>query len=111
MAFCPKCKGEYLEGYDHCVFCNVDLVDKLPEGVAPEPLIKLIEVCNVKGDVEANIVKTLLEANDIQVIATGHNVQSVWPLTVDGLGEVKLLVKEEDSEKAKELIKEMQKTD
>ncbi len=108
MAFCPKCKGEYLEGYDRCAFCNVKLVDRLPDGVEPEPLIKLVEVCKVRGDVEANVVRSLLDAYNIEMVSTGHNVQSVWPLTVDGLGEVNILVKERDAKKAKELIEKAQ---
>jgi hypothetical protein len=29
--FCPECKAEYRSGFTHCVDCNVDLVQKLPE--------------------------------------------------------------------------------
>jgi len=29
--FCPQCKGEYRPGFTHCVDCDVDLVEKLPE--------------------------------------------------------------------------------
>ncbi len=29
--FCPKCKGEYRDGFYVCADCNVDLVEKLEE--------------------------------------------------------------------------------
>ena len=28
--FCPKCRGEFREGYTHCRKCDADLVDVLP---------------------------------------------------------------------------------
>jgi hypothetical protein len=29
--FCPECKAEYRSGFTHCVDCDVDLVQELPE--------------------------------------------------------------------------------
>lgn len=31
MAWCPKCRNEYIEGITHCSDCDVDLVDELVE--------------------------------------------------------------------------------
>lgn len=104
MPFCPECKGEYLEGYRHCAFCNVELVDKLPEGVKPEPLIKLVDIHEVQGSAEASIVESLLKAHGIECSATGHNVHGVYPFTVDGLGRIRILVKEEDAGRAGEIL-------
>nr|MCR5837131.1 hypothetical protein [Lachnospiraceae bacterium] len=30
MAWCPKCKNEYIDGITKCVDCGIDLVDELP---------------------------------------------------------------------------------
>jgi len=29
--YCPKCKSEFQEGYDHCHKCDEDLVESLEE--------------------------------------------------------------------------------
>ena len=29
--FCPKCRGEFREGFVRCIKCDVDLVETLPE--------------------------------------------------------------------------------
>ena len=31
MPYCPKCRGEYREGYTRCKECDADLVEQLPE--------------------------------------------------------------------------------
>ena len=31
MAWCPKCRNEYVEGVTVCADCQVPLVDELPE--------------------------------------------------------------------------------
>jgi hypothetical protein len=36
MAWCPKCRNEYVEGITICADCGVELVDILPEEVNPE---------------------------------------------------------------------------
>ena len=48
MAWCPKCKNEYVEGILICPDCEIDLVDELPEDTdenMPIPVI-LCHVCN-----------------------------------------------------------------
>lgn len=42
MAWCPKCRNEYVEGITFCSDCNCDLVDELEE-------IKEIKYINIKG--------------------------------------------------------------
>lgn len=68
--------------------------------------MELIEVCRVQGENEADLVQALLKANEIESIVTGNAVQSVLPFTVDGLGELRVMVRESDAEKARELLKE-----
>jgi hypothetical protein len=65
---------------------------------------KLKEVHKVMGSVEAEVVKSLLESYGIKAVLSSLIVQSVHPFTVDGLGEIKIMVTEEDYEAAKDII-------
>jgi len=68
------------------------------------PDLKFIEVQTVQGPIEAEVIKSLLESHGISVFLKGLVVQSVHAFSADGLGKITVLVKEEDSEKAKQLI-------
>lgn len=66
---------------------------------------KLKELHKVWGPVEAEIIKSYLESNNIVCILRGKVVQSVHPFSADGLGEIKILVSEDDYTRAQELLK------
>ena len=68
------------------------------------PDLKFLEVHTVQGPVEAEVIKSLLESHGISVFLKGLVVQSVHAFSADGLGKITVLVKEEDSETAKQLI-------
>jgi hypothetical protein len=68
--------------------------------------ITLKEVHRVWGLSEAEIVKSFLESNGIDCAFQGRNVQTVYPFTTDGLGEIRIMVKETDYEAAKALLEE-----
>ncbi len=72
---------------------------------------KLKEVHRVWGLSEADIVKSFLESNGIDSVFQGRNVLSVYALTTDGMGEVRIMVKEEDFEAAKALLNESDATE
>ena len=57
---------------------------------------KLVELTAVQGDFEAQVLKGMLESEGIEVAILPGVSQNVLPLTVDGLGEMKLYVKEAD---------------
>jgi hypothetical protein len=67
--------------------------------------IELKEVHKVWGPVEAEVVKNFLESSGILCILRGEVVQSVSPISVDGMGEIKVLVSEKDYDLAKKLLK------
>jgi hypothetical protein len=71
----------------------------------------IVRVHSVQGQPEADLIQSLLEANDIESFTRGRAVQSVHPFTVDGLGEIRILVREEDAEKAAGIIQEFVKSD
>jgi len=66
--------------------------------------VKLKEVQRVWGLSEAEVIKSLLASHGIICIFRGEMVQAIYPITVDGLGEIKILVAERDYELAKSLL-------
>ena len=68
--------------------------------------MKLVEVYRAIGEAEALIIKSLLESNDIPCLLKSHAAPSVHVFTVDGMGEVKVMVSETKAEEARSLIGE-----
>jgi ribonuclease-3 len=65
---------------------------------------ELVVIFRTHSDVEASIVRGLLEANGVMSIVSSAVPHSVFPLTVDGLGEVRISVREDDAEEAIRII-------
>jgi len=55
---------------------------------------------------KALVIKSRLEAEGIPVYLSYDSAVKLYGITVDGLGEVKVLVPEEFEKRAKEIIKE-----
>jgi hypothetical protein len=68
--------------------------------------LKLRELTRVMGPVEAEVIKNFLESQGIPCILRGQMVQAVMPLSVDGMGELRVMVSEADYDLAKELLAE-----
>lgn len=64
----------------------------------------LKEVRRVWGQPEAEIVKSFLENYGIRCVFLGQANLTTYPLTTDGMGEIKIMVAEEDYELAKKLL-------
>lgn len=58
----------------------------------------------VQGEMAANIIKSHLESEGIPVLLKWESVGRVFGLTVDGLGQVKILVPQEFADEAKRII-------
>lgn len=65
---------------------------------------KWVKLTRVWGEVEALLLKGFLEGEDIPVRLQYHVPPSVYPVTVDGLAEVQLLVPEEYLAQAQEAL-------
>ena len=65
---------------------------------------EFIEVYKAAGEVEAYVIKGLLESNDIPCIFQSQTGPSVYMFVGSGLGEIKILVKPEDAEAAQQLL-------
>ena len=66
----------------------------------PGPVV----IFRTHSDVEASIVRGLLESHGIQVLASSAIAHTLFPLTVDGLGEVRLSVHPDAAEEARRII-------
>ncbi len=65
---------------------------------------KLVDVFSASGEMEAHVIKGLLESNGIPCILKSDAATSVHAFTVDGMGEVKVAVLESRVEEAKRII-------
>lgn len=76
------------------------------ENKSPNKLqdLKLKEVHKVWGQNEADVIKSFLESMGIPCYFQGRIVQSIYPFSTDGLGEIKILVPEKDYETARKLL-------
>jgi len=66
--------------------------------------VKIVEVYRAVGEAEALIIKGLLESNGIPCLLKSNAAPSVHVFTIDGMGEVKVMVWESIAEKARRLI-------
>jgi hypothetical protein len=74
-----------------------------------DPESEFKEVYKAWGSAEAEVIKSFLGSHGIPCLLKGLVVQSVHPFTMDGLGEIKILVPEKDFDLAKKLIKSQKK--
>jgi hypothetical protein len=65
---------------------------------------KLVEVYHAGNEMEAQVIKGLLESFDIPCVFRSNAAPSVHLFTMDGMGEVKVMVLESQAAKARELI-------
>jgi len=65
-------------------------------------MLDLVVVFRTNSDVEASIVRGLLETNGVPSVIASHVTQ--FPLAVTDLGEVRLSVRAEDAEEARRII-------
>lgn len=70
---------------------------------------KLVEIYIARGEAEAQIIKGVLDSYGIPNILKAQASPSIHVFTVDGMGQVTILVRAEDADTARELINEEQK--
>ncbi|UCG54116.1 MAG: DUF2007 domain-containing protein [Dehalococcoidia bacterium] len=66
---------------------------------------KMIEVYKAKGELEAQVIKGMLASYGIPCLFQSHAASSVHTFAIDGMGEVRLLVSEDQVDEAKRLIR------
>ncbi|MDI6844727.1 MAG: DUF2007 domain-containing protein [Candidatus Saccharicenans sp.] len=66
----------------------------------------MVELTRVWSLAEAEVIKSFLGASGIECVLKGQIVHSIYPFTMDGLGETVIMVMKKDLEKAKELLQD-----
>ncbi len=66
---------------------------------------KMVEIYKAPNEMEAQVIKGLLESYDIPCFLKSNAAPSVHLFTVDGMGEFKVMVLESMAEEAKSLIR------
>jgi len=65
---------------------------------------KMVEVYSANGDLEAQVIKGLLESNDITCLLQPIAVSSLQNILVPGIGGVRVMVPEKSADEARRLI-------
>ena len=65
---------------------------------------EFVVIDTVQGELTAQVMKSHLESEGIPVLLKYESVGIVYGLSIDGLGEVRILVPQEFAEEAKEMI-------
>ncbi len=102
--FCPKCKSEYREGFYKCADCGSDLVYQLPpetsDNAGDEEFVEVFSTYQ-QGDI--SFIKSVLEGEGITYFFQGEN--SIMLIAAGAYA--RLLVKAEDVERAKEILRDL----
>jgi hypothetical protein len=105
MPYCLECGGEFEPDVEVCPDCGLALVENIPaEYPNADPDADLVEVYTASGDIEALVIKGLLESEGIMCSLSSDVPHSIVPVEVDGLGAVRISVSDEDAERAAQLI-------
>jgi hypothetical protein len=64
----------------------------------------MVEVYHARSEMEAQVIRSLLESYDIPCFMKSNAAPSVHTFTMDGMGEVRIMVLESMAARARELI-------
>jgi len=67
-----------------------------------------IPIIECFGDAEAEITRSFLEAHGICTIMKSSGPRTIYPLTVNGMGRISILVDEKYADKARSLLDEQE---
>lgn len=103
MPYCHRCRSEYEDAVEKCAECGGPLSPD-PPGDGVDRFVRLVPVYVAGGEIEAQVIRSLLEANGVDCMLSGESVRLTHGLTVDGLARVKVLVREQDEARARDVI-------
>lgn len=107
--FCPVCLYEYKEGVKKCPDCGAKLVDKLTEEQG-QPELETAELIDVKNEVEAEYIRSVLMDNDIYSFFRSNTLPSsrltFFSEKQKGIGTI--IINKEDLEKARKILNDLE---
>jgi hypothetical protein len=80
------------------------MANKKNQKTPPKKEEEFKEVYKAWGSAEAEVIKSFLQSHGIPCLLKGLVVQSVHAFSMDGLGEIKILVPEKDLDLAEKLL-------
>jgi hypothetical protein len=104
---CSDCGTGNQEAAQICTGCGAPLTR---EGAAAGPSegenrhLEMVQIHSVQGQVEADVIQSFLKSHGIESFTRGLAVHSIHPFTVDGMGEIRILVSEADAERARAVL-------
>ncbi len=107
--FCPQCKTEYRPGFTRCADCGAELVERLPEKVEQtndkEPVMepdntRLIPILQTMDQADVVSIRLILDSESIEYYLQGDALSGFR-----NVDPVVLLVREDDAERVRELLK------
>ena len=69
-----------------------------------KPNDKLVKVYTAQGEMDAQVIRGLLEACGIKSILTGNAARSMQPFVMDGMGRIDIMVDAAQAEEARNII-------
>ncbi|MDD5772744.1 MAG: DUF2007 domain-containing protein [bacterium] len=105
--FCPKCRQEYIDGITQCDECNIALVNVLPEEIysVNSKNIQFEHVLSTSNHADIAFIKSLLDSKNIIYYFQGESTFNVTLYNM--IQPARLMVKKENVEKVKELLKDV----
>jgi len=66
--------------------------------------MEFVEIYRTWNEQKAGMIKELLNDYDIECYLSSHITHSVYPIPVDGLGEIRVMVPVEEEEESRNLL-------
>src|SRR5579863_6354153 len=111
MLICPSCRSEYRPGFTTCADCQVALTEAPAEGLGPDPSAPpgdaepLVTIATFDNPTKASILASKLEAEGIESEISDAETVAMDPLWAAAVGGVKVLVRQSDAERGRELAR------
>jgi hypothetical protein len=100
--YCPKCRYEYVQGVKECPDCRVELVEELA-AESHEPEHNYIEIVSTLNLGDVTLIKSLLDANEIDYRVFDENFNTIRPLVQPA----RFFVREDQVDEVKKLLEGM----
>ena len=107
MAYCPSCGYEFVEGITECPDCGVPLENHLEEH--EDQPAKWVILRRVSAIGEGKIIRGLMLANGIPSVVEDISFGMI-PESYGDLSVIKVLVREQDLDKAETILKNNSET-